>query len=190
MFKIFVSRPVSGIISSACYLAPLGPRFNKLACSSVMQGFGFPWTLIDLIGAWWSRISLKRRSNADVAIWLYPCVRSLTYCGVGVIVLSSFWDDFWRIRRLRRKRLLKTWLHTVSIFIGIIPRRSICQTLVNLSGVELLILNSTAEYLSLRKSLCCVNVLKKTWNLAVSRRRCATTARNCTKNHKSFVLLI
>ena len=155
-----------------------------------MQGFGFPWTLIDLIGAWWSRISLKRRSNADVAIWLYPCVRSLTYCGVGVIVLASFWDDFWRIRRLRRKRLLKTWLHTVSIFIGIITRRSICQTLVNLSGVELLILNSKAEYLSLRKSLCCVNVLKKTWNLAVSRRRCATTARNCTKNHKSFVLLI
>ena len=155
-----------------------------------MQGFGFLWSLIDPIGAWWSRISVKRRSNADVAIWLYPCVRSLTYCGVGVIVLASFWDDFWRIRRRRRKRLLKTWLNTVSIFIGLIRRRSICQTLVNFSGVELLILNSKAEYLSLRKSLCCVHVLKKTWNLAVSRRRCATTASNCTKNRESFVLLI
>ena len=47
-------------------------------------------------------------------------------------------------------------------------------------------LNSKAEYLSVRKSLSCVHVLKKTWNLAVSRRRCAKTARKCTKKGWKF----
>ena len=48
VFKIFVSRPVSGIISSTCYLAPLGPRFNKLACflsyARIWLSVNFNWS--------------------------------------------------------------------------------------------------------------------------------------------------
>ena len=78
------------------------------------------------------------------------------------------------------KTSLEKWSCAISKFIVLTPSRSIRQTLAIFSGVEFAKTVSPPKIRKRkRKSLSCVHVLRKTWNLAVSRRSLAVTANKC-----------
>ena len=80
------------------------------------------------------------------------------------------------------KTSLKKLIRAASIFIGLIPSRSVRQMLANFSGVEFW--RTVAKVTNRkRKSLPCVHVLPA-WNTALSRDSHAKTAKKCTKKKR------